>query len=105
MTTAISLACAFFAFAAAALWLWSARIKTPEKFAIHVVRGTTWMQQPLGGGAIDAEFVGTAHSKDLVALANGLRRQSELSGWAAISAAVAAILQGLLVFLPASGAQ
>ena len=95
----VSAGSAAFAFAASALWLWSARIRTPERFSIHVVRGTSVMQQPMGG-SIDAEFIGTAHSKDLVALASGLRRQSELSGWAAVCAALAAALQGLLVFIP-----
>ncbi len=80
------------ALAAAVLWFRSSIIKTPESFSIHVARADGIMGQPLGQ-PLGGTYVGNAYSKDLVTLANALRKQSSLSGWAAGFAAVSAILQ------------
>jgi hypothetical protein len=89
---------AFFAIAAAALWFISAVIKTPERFAIHVAAPDSVMGHPLGGNPLGGSYVGQAHSNDLIALANALRRQSRLSAWAASCAGVSALLQAASLF-------
>jgi hypothetical protein len=71
---------AAFAILAAALWLWSARTRTPERL-------------PLGP------------QKNLFLIFDdihvSLQRQSRRSAWAALAAAGAAILQAAVVFAPA----
>lgn len=89
---------AIFAIAAAALWFASAVIKTPERFAIHVVAPNSTMGQPLGGNPLGGTYVGQAQSGDLVNLAHALRRQSRLSAWAASCAGVSAVLQVASLF-------
>jgi len=84
---------ALFAITAAALWFVSAVVKTPDRFAIHVVRPNGPMGRPLGGNPIGGTYVGQAHSSDLVALASALRRQSKFSAWAAGCAGISALLQ------------
>jgi hypothetical protein len=75
-------------FVGAILWLWSARIKTPERFAIHVAKPQMEpMGQPLGG-----TYVGNGYSPELTTLANALMRQSRLSACAAIATAVSVLL-------------
>jgi len=86
------------ALVAAVLWLGSAVVKTPENFSIHVARADGRMGEPLGGHPLGGTYVGHGYSSDLIALANALRKQSRLSGYAAISAGVSAVLQaGALV--------
>jgi hypothetical protein len=79
--------------AAAVLWFLSALVRTPENFAIHVAKANGMMGEPLGGGPFGGTYVGHAYSQDLIDLANALRRQSRLSGKAAILTAIAVILQ------------
>jgi hypothetical protein len=70
-----------FAVAAAALWLWSAKVRLPEAIR-HV----------------DAGFFGGNEPKpidDLDRLTSGLAQQSRLSSQAAICAGASALLQGL----------
>lgn len=79
---------------AALLWFLSAVVKTPQSFSVHVVRPDS---PPLGGNPLSGEYVGQAYSNDLVNLANALRRQSRLSGWAALCASISAILQAVSI--------
>lgn len=72
---------ALFAVAAAVLWFCSAKVSTPEKFAIHVTE--------FGGS------YGFGYSPELIVLAGALVKQSKLSAHAATCAAVAACVQGL----------
>jgi hypothetical protein len=67
--SAITILSAFFAIAAAVLWFFSAVVKTPTDFAIHVVRPH---QQPMDGNPIEGTYVRQAYSEDLVSLANAL---------------------------------
>jgi len=81
------------ALVAAILWFASAVVKTPENFSIHVARPAGRMGEPLGGSPLGGTYVGHGDSSDLIDLANALRRQSRLSGVAAIWAGAAAVLQ------------
>lgn len=80
------------AVAAAVLWLYSARVKTPDTFTITV--SAAGMGPPLGGDPVGGAFVGVGHSPELVTLANALRWQSSLSAWAARCAGISALCQG-----------
>jgi hypothetical protein len=84
---------------AAALWLLSARVKTPRTFTIHVARAEGTMGQPFGGGGLGATYVGHAFSQDLLDLATALRRQSALSARAAVCAGLAAAFQAGTVII------
>jgi hypothetical protein len=88
-----------FAVAAAALWLWSARVKTPNGFSVHVVRSDSTMGQPMGGNPLGGTYIGQAYSNDFAGLAHALRRQSKLSALAAICAGISAALQALVLAL------
>lgn len=85
-----AVAAAGFNVLAAALWFWSAfAAKAADHFPIVVVRangplGTPMM--PLG-----AEYVGSGYSVDLDQLGKSLKRQSAISGAAAICAALSAV--------------
>lgn len=79
----LNAASALFAIAAAVVWLRSARVKTPERI------DAMWSADGFAGGPA------------LEALAAGLRRQSHLSAWAAVLAAVAASLQAVALGLAA----
>jgi len=92
-TTLLNVASALFAITAAILWWRSAVVKTLDHFSIHVSRPNSPMGAPLGGGPLGGVFVGQAHSDDLIALANALKRQSKFSAWAAICAGISAICQ------------
>jgi hypothetical protein len=70
---------AIFAILAAALWLWSARTKTPDRL-------------PEGPQKNLFSIFDDIHVS--------LRRQSKRSAWAAIAAAIAAAFQAALVFAP-----
>jgi hypothetical protein len=81
----ITYASAGFAFIAAALWFWSARVRLPD--AIR---------------AIDDGFINDEQPKpvdDLDRLTMGLTRQSRLSALAAFAAAISAVLQGVATAL------
>lgn len=78
-----------FVAAAAVLWFLSARVKTPDGFAVHIVLP----EMGPAGGAVGGTYVGHAYSNDFQALASALRRQSVLSAWAASAAAVSVALQ------------
>jgi hypothetical protein len=72
------------------------QITTAEAFSIYVVKpDMAPLGQPLGG-----TYMGNAYSEDLQELASKLREQSELSKRAATYAAIAAILQAVLIFIP-----
>jgi len=62
----------------------------PSSFSIDVVKpdGEPIIENPMEG-----TYMGQAYSKDLVKLAQALRRQSKLSSRAAIFASSSAILQ------------
>jgi hypothetical protein len=82
--------------AAAFYWFKSAQIRTPESFAIHVVRPAMGiLDQPLGG-----TYMGNGYSSELNELAAKLKEQSHLSKMAATYAAGAAVLQAALIFFP-----
>ena len=95
MRTIITILSAMFAIAAAFLWFLSAVVKTPQSFAIHVVRS---QEQPLGGDPLDGTYVGYGYSNDIVSLAKALNRQSRLSAWAAICAGISAFFQSASLF-------
>jgi hypothetical protein len=90
MMSAITILSALFAIGAAVLWFFSAVVKTPTSFAIHVVRP---QQQPMGGNPMGGTYGGQAYSEDLISLANALKRQSKFSAGAAICAGISALLQ------------
>ena len=96
--TCLNILSALFAFAAAELWLMSARVKTPDDFSVHVSRPDAF-GQPLGGNPMFGEYIAQAHSQDFTVLADALKKQSRLSAWAASSAAVAAALQAIALIL------
>ena len=97
LSIALAIVSALFAFAAAVLWFFSAVVKTPKSFSIHVARPGL-MGQPLGGNPLGGTYVGQAYSEDLIALASALRRQSRFSAWAAFCAGVSAIFQALSLY-------
>lgn len=73
------------ALVAAALWFWSASVPTPDRIAM------------VDGGFIDGS---PKPIDDLDRLTIGLKRQSKLSGFAAIAAGIAAALQGVAFICP-----
>jgi len=75
---------AFFAFVAAGLWFWSARVSLP-KYIQHIDMGNFNDSQP-------------KPPDDLDILTSGLVWQSRLSSWAAFAAAISAVLQGVATF-------
>jgi len=75
-------ASAVFAFLAGGIWLRASLIPTPKEIAAIVV--------------YDARGIGG----ELAELTNALRRQGRWNAWAALSASVAAMLQGIGAFLP-----
>ena len=91
---------AFFAMAAAFLWLISAMVKTPESFPVQVVQPQVRpMQLPKGLESFNATYTGYGRSPQLNELGKALRRQSRWSSAAACCAGVSAILQAItLVF-------
>lgn len=93
---------AAFAFLAAALWFWSARVKTPRAFSVHGVVGGGLggaLGGPIGGGTVHP-----ASSPDLADLGAALRRQSQLSAAAAVCAGLAAILGAIALIIAGSSA-
>ena len=88
---ALSKISAVFAFAAAALWLWSAVVRTPQQFHIQVLQPNTG-QRGMSLGVVN--YVGYGVSPQLKELALALKRQSRLSAAAALCAAASALLQG-----------
>lgn len=97
MIFALTILSAIFALAAACLWFVSAIVKTPTSFAIHVVR-PQW-GGPLGGNPMGGTYIGHAYSKDLVSLADALKRQSKFSAWAAGCAGFSALLTAMIILL------
>src|SRR5271165_3319158 len=94
MTICFDIASAIFALIAATLWLWSARIKIPRQFPIIVV-SSHFADDIAPAGPVYS----TGSSEQLDDLGMAVIRQSELSGYAALSAAAAAICQGISMFL------
>ena len=90
----LDIASAVFAFGAALLWLLSAMVALPKDFPITVQ--ITNVPDHLVIGPFQS---GVGHSDQLDTLGSALKRQSRLSAFAAISAALAAICQavGLIV--------
>lgn len=72
---------AAFAFIAAGFWLMSATVKTPSNFSIRVI-------VPIGG-------LGIGRSTELDDLAKALFVQSWWNKYAAVAAAIAAVLQAV----------
>jgi hypothetical protein len=85
---------ALFAGVAAVLWFLSAKVDIPATFPIHVVKPESFAGQMIGG-PLGGEYAGFGHSNELDTLASALGRQSRFSAWAALAAAVAALLQGI----------
>jgi hypothetical protein len=102
-TVSVQYLSAFFALAAAILWVKSALIRTPSSFAINVARPTGVFGTPLGGDPLGGTYFGQGYSEDLNELGRQMRRQSRWSAAAAVCAAVGAVLQGgailMMVFL------
>jgi len=91
----LQVAGAGFALAAAYFWWQSARVQTPKTFSIHVVKPEMGiLGEPLGG-----TYVGHGYSEELTNLGKALVWQSQLSGRAAICAAISAGIQGIAVLL------
>jgi hypothetical protein len=89
----VNYAAAAFALAAAVFWFISASVRTPTSFSIDVdTTRATW----------DGSRGGSGSSLDLLNLGQALRRQSRWSSYAAICAAVAAVL-GAFAFMLSSG--
>ena len=95
----LSVLSALFAIPAAVLWFMSARVETPEHFNVHVVGPDSPMGLPLGGNPMGGVYVGQAYSRELVALAEALSKQSRLSAYAAGCAGVSALLQAVTALL------
>ena len=87
---------ALMALGAALIWWWSARIKTPEQFQIFVT--VDQLNTGFGGGG---NGTGTAVSPELNELAGALKRQSSLSGYAAMLTGLSALLQAIALGLSA----
>lgn len=89
---------AAFAFAAAALWLASALVKTPGEFPIHVVQLDEYVEN-LVSGSIPEHAPGAARSEALLHLGAALQRQSRFSALAAGCACIAAVAQAVAIWL------
>jgi len=96
MVIGLQVASAIAAVLAAFLWFRSARVTTPSSFSIHVAKLD--FSPPLG--MLGAEYVGHGYGQDLTELGNALTVQSRFSGYAAIAAAISAILQAISLILP-----
>ena len=83
-----------FAFTAAGLWGWSAWIKLPRQFPIIVVSSHSESDIIPAG-----EVYSVGSSPQLDELGKAVIRQSELSRYAAVSAAITALCQGFAIFL------
>ncbi len=92
----LNIVTAIFAFVAAILWFFSAKVKTPNSFSIHVVKPNG--MEPLGGDPIGGTYQGHGYSSELTNLAESLSQQSKLSAWAAIFAGLSAITQTISIF-------
>ncbi|MHA1524214.1 MAG: hypothetical protein ACTSY1_07375 [Alphaproteobacteria bacterium] len=91
----ISSVAAIFAFGAAIFWFFSARVKIPSKVHISIfVEKRPMALLPLGVAAI-----GVGHSKDLDEITSSLAKQGKWSRYAAGCASLAALFQGLAVFV------
>src|SRR3954453_15671423 len=82
----VNYAAAAFAGGAAVLWFLSAKVEMPEEFLIALEISVS----AFGGSA-----GGRGYSIELSELALPLKRQSRISGYAAISAGIAVILGGI----------
>ncbi len=96
MKTTIDILSAICAVVAAIVWWQSARVKTPDKFNIAVVKPDT---QPMGGNPIGGTYIGNAYGQDLNNLADALKKQSQLSARAAVFAGIAAFLQSISIII------
>jgi hypothetical protein len=86
---------AVFAVSAALLWLHSATVKLPKQFPIIVSTPAVPSHLVIGG-----MHEGYGKSDELDALGEALIKQSRYSAYAASCAALSALLQALLIFLP-----
>jgi hypothetical protein len=89
----LDIASAIFAFLAALLWFCSALIKLPHEFPITVV--SSHFEDDI---APAGPVYSTGSSQQLDELGKAVIKQSNLSAYAAICAAVAASCQGLRLF-------
>jgi len=96
MKITIDILSAVCAIVAAYIWWQSAKVKTPDKFNIHVVKPNA---QPMGGNPMGGTYMGHAYGQDLNDLAGALKRQSQLSARAAIFAGAAAFLQSISLII------
>jgi hypothetical protein len=90
------LASALFALGAAGLWIASAMVKTPKSFSVNVITVHAGDPEFPSAEVVGKGFGTSAEMNDL---GKALVRQSRLSAFAAGSAAIAALLQGLLAIL------
>ena len=82
---------------AAYLWWKSAKVTTPGRFIITVIKPDMKpLGEPLGG-----KYMGHGYSEELTRLGAALVGQSRLSGYGAQAAAVAAAFQALAIFVDA----
>ena|SRR5271166_2793479 len=95
MIICLDIASAIFAFIAAVLWFLSARIKMPREFPILVTSSHFADSEIPSAGEVHS--VGS--SKQLDDLGRAVIKQSALSSYAAGYAAVAAVCQGLAIFV------
>lgn len=79
MTAALQILSAFFAFAAAGLWLMASLTKTPERIPPGPLKGSLF-------DVFDEIHV-------------SLTKQSQRNAWAAACASMAAVLQAIQIFL------
>lgn len=87
----IQWAAVIFALAAAIVGLVSVRIKMPQSFSINVAGTDSFEGKMSAGYVVGRKYA--ADSPDLTELSMALRRQSNLSAWAACCAIASAVLQ------------
>jgi hypothetical protein len=87
---------ATFALSAAALWLWSAFVRTPRNFTVQVTTWHTHNSENVDG----SETTGGGHgtSDELVTLGTALAWQSRLNAGAAALAALSATCQAAAIW-------
>lgn len=91
----LEIASAGFAVIAAVLWLVSSYVKTPRTFTVKVL-STHFASSDVDGSEVISE--GAGHSPELQDLGEALKKQSRLSSYAAIAAALAALCQGAAIW-------
>ena len=93
----LQIASALFAFLAAYWWWKSAKVMTPSRFRITVIKPSMGIL----GGPMDGTYMGEGYSQELTQLGSALSLQARLSGKGARYAAIAAGIQAVAVILDA----